>query len=72
MNVIFNYVISDIYNIVLCAGYHLACMSYCFLSHICDYILGDNLNSALVIMCFPPFSYLPRRADNRKLCNLNG
>ena len=24
----------------------LLCMSYCFLSHICDYILGDNLNSA--------------------------
>ena len=41
------------------------------LSHIRDYILGDNPNSAYVIMCFPSFGYQHRRVDNRKSCNLN-
>ena len=48
--------------------YHMECC----LSHIHDYILRDNPNSAYVIMCFPPFGYQYVRADNRKSCNLNG
>ena len=45
---------------------------YGLLSHIHDYDLGDKLNAAYVIMCFPPFGYQPTRDDNLKSCKLNG